>query len=62
MQRNVIERVKGSEEEKECTKRWFIALGKVMTGIVSALGGDVDRFSESIEYPPYLCYNGHRLV
>ena len=48
MQRNVIERVKGSEEEKECTKRWFIALGKVMTGIVSALRGDVDRFSESI--------------
>ena len=46
MQRNDIERVKGSEEE--CAKRWFIALRKVMTGIVSALGGYVDRFSESM--------------
>ena len=37
MQRNVIVRVKGSEEEVECAKRWHIALGKVMTGIVSVL-------------------------
>ena len=47
MQRDVIERMKGSREEKECAKRWFIVLGKVMTGIVSVLG-DVVRFSESM--------------
>ena len=38
MQRNVIGHVKGSKEEKECAKRWFIALGNVMTGMVSVLG------------------------
>ena len=60
MWEGAIERIQEADEEKQAARKLFVALGKVMSGILGALGGDCDKFTE-VGGVPWLYYNPNNL-